>query len=136
MGAGVLWLALRRPFRVAVEGQSMAPTLQPGDFLIAARSSPIRRGTLVVVEHPNRPGYEMVKRVAGVPGDSIEDVALGADQFWIVGDDPAASTDSRTFGPFDREAIRGVVLVRYWPPSRVGPVGRSASTRHLRSPSA
>jgi nickel-type superoxide dismutase maturation protease len=136
MGAVVLWVALRRPFRVAVEGESMAPTLRPGDFLIAARSGSIRRGTLVVVEHPNRPGYEMVKRVVGAPGDSIEDVTLGGDQFWVEGDNPAASTDSRIFGPLGREAIRGVVLFRYWPTSRVGPAGRSSSTRHLRSPSA
>jgi signal peptidase I len=136
MGAVVLWLALRRPFRVAVEGESMAPTLQAGDFLIAARSGPIRRRVLVVIEHPARPGYEMVKRLVGVPGDSIEGVTLGPDQFWVEGDNPAASTDSRTLGPFDREAIRGVVLFRYWPPSGVGPAGRSSWTRHLRSPSA
>jgi nickel-type superoxide dismutase maturation protease len=135
MGAVVMWVALRRPFRVTVEGESMAPTLRPGDFLIAARSGSIRRGALVVVEHPGRPGYEMVKRLVGVPGDSIEGVKLGADRFWVEGDNPAASTDSRTLGPVEREAIRGVALFRYWPPSRVGPVGRSSSTRHLPSPS-
>jgi nickel-type superoxide dismutase maturation protease len=135
MGAAVVWLLRRRPFRVAVEGESMAPTLQPGDFLIAVRPGSIPRGALGVVEHPHRAGYEMVKRFSGVPGDSIDGLSLGADQFWMAGDNPAATTDSRTFGAVSREAIRGVVVFRYWPPSRIGSVGRSASTRHLGSPS-
>ena len=135
MGGIVAWVAVRRPFRVAVQGWSMAPMLQPGDFLIAVRSGPIRRGALGVVEHPDRAGYEMVKRFAGVPGDSIEGLMLSADQFWMVGDDPEASTDSRAFGTVSRDGIRGVVLFRYWPPSRMGPVGRSFSTRHRGSPS-
>jgi signal peptidase I len=135
MGAAAVWLAWRRPFRVAVDGASMAPTLHPGDFLIAVRPSSIRRGALGVVEHPDRPGYGMVKRFAGVPGGSIDGLILGTDQFWVVGDNPDASTDSRAFGAVSRQAIRGVVVFRYWPPSRIGPVGRSFWTRHLGSPS-
>jgi nickel-type superoxide dismutase maturation protease len=129
MGGVAVWAALRRPFRMMVEGESMAPTLRPGDLLIAVRSGPIREGALVVVEHPNRPGYEMVKRLAGVPEDSVGGIVLGPDQFWVVGDNPAASTDSRTLGPFDRGAIRGVVRFRYWPPSQFGPLGGFAPPR-------
>jgi type IV secretory pathway protease TraF len=88
------------------------------------------------VEHPSRPGYEMVKRLLGVPGDRVEGVGLGPDQFWMEGDNPRASTDSRSLGPFDRDAIRGVVRFRYWPPPRVRLVGASSSTRQRRSPSA
>ncbi len=135
MGA-VVWILLRRPFPVAVEGDSMAPALLAGDFLVAARSGPIRRDVLVVVEHPDRPGYEMVKRLVGVPGDAIEGTLLGPDQFWMVGDNVDASTDSRTLGPFDRSAIRGVVRLRYWPISRFGVAGASSWTRHRGSPSA
>jgi signal peptidase I len=115
MGALAGWLVLRRPFRVAVEGESMAPTLRSGDLLIAVRSGPIRRGALVVVEHPGRPGYEMVKRIVGAPGDAIGETVLGPDEFWLEGDNAEASTDSRTLGTFDRGAIRGVILFRYWP---------------------
>jgi signal peptidase I len=134
--AGVaIWLALRRPFRVAVEGESMSPTLRPGDLLMATRSGRIDRGALLVVEHPDRPGYEMVKRLAGVPGDSVAGRWLGPDEFWMLGDNPPASTDSRSLGTFDRSAIRGVILFRYWPPDRMGPVASSSPTRHLPSPS-
>jgi len=70
-----------RPFRVEVEGESMSPTLQPGDWLIAIRTRSVRSGALVVVEHPHRPGYEMVKRVAAVPGERIADGLLGPNEY-------------------------------------------------------
>jgi nickel-type superoxide dismutase maturation protease len=108
-----------RPFRVAVEGSSMAPTLQPGDLLVAARKAVLRSGALVVVEHPGRPGYEMVKRLAGVPGDEIPGRGpLQPGEFWVVGDNPDGSTDSRQLGTVNADAIRGVVRLRYWPPAR------------------
>jgi nickel-type superoxide dismutase maturation protease len=104
-----------RPFRVEVEGESMSPTLEPGDYLIAVRSRSVRRGSLVVVEHPDRPGYEIVKRVAAVPGERVDDRVLGPNEYWITGDNLDGSTDSRTFGPIGREAISGQILLRYWP---------------------
>ena len=72
----------------------------------------------MVVEHPERPGYEMVKRVEALPGERVGDRILGSEEYWLVGDRPDASTDSRAFGPVGRPAIRGVVKLRYWPPSR------------------
>jgi nickel-type superoxide dismutase maturation protease len=107
-----------RPFRVEVDGESMAPTLKPGDYLVAVRSAGVRRGLLVVVEHPDRPGYEMVKRVAAVPNERVDDRVLGPNEYWIRGDNPDGSTDSRTFGPVSAEAILGRVVFRYWPVRR------------------
>ncbi|HEY3210510.1 MAG TPA: nickel-type superoxide dismutase maturation protease [Actinomycetota bacterium] len=108
-----------RPFPVEVEGESMAPALEPGDYLVAVRAKVIQAGSLVVVELPHRPGYEMVKRVAGVPGDQIADLTMGPDEYWVLGDNEEGSTDSRTFGPVPREAIHGQVVLRYWPIRRV-----------------
>jgi nickel-type superoxide dismutase maturation protease len=105
---------------VSVEGASMLPTLTHGDFLVAVSMARPRRGSLVVVEHPARPGYEMVKRLAGLPGEQAGGRRLGANEYWMLGDHPGGSTDSRQFGPVPREAIRGVVRLRYWPPSRAG----------------
>jgi len=107
-----------RPFRVEVEGESMAPTLKPGDYMLAVRSRSIRRGALVVVEHPQRPGYEMIKRVAAIPGERVEDRTLGPDEYWVTGDNEEGSTDSRTFGPVPADAIRRRILFLYWPPDR------------------
>ncbi len=113
---GFALLALR-PFRVVVHGKSMSPTLEPGDFLLATRGR-VRRGAIAVVEHPSRRGYEMVKRVAGVPGDRIGALTLAHDEYWLLGDNPALTTDSRSFGPVGAAAVKGIVRARYWPRSR------------------
>jgi type IV secretory pathway protease TraF len=108
-----------RPFRVEVAGRSMVPTLRPGDWLVATRRGKIRRGSVVVLRHP-RDHIDLVKRVAAVPGDSFAGGVLDPGHYVVVGDDPAGSTDGRTFGPVGRSAIEGVVRFRYWPrPARV-----------------
>jgi nickel-type superoxide dismutase maturation protease len=116
------WIVLRRwrPFAVAVEGDSMRPALEPGDLLVAVRSQKIEQGMLAVFLDPRRPGFELVKRVAAVPGERAGGRMLGPGEYWILGDRPEASTDSRTFGPAHASAITGVVVARYWPPGRAG----------------
>jgi nickel-type superoxide dismutase maturation protease len=113
-------LVRARPFRAEVAGDSMTPTLSAGDWLIATHPPRLRRGHVVVVRHPER-DLELVKRVAAVPGDRVDGRTLGADEYLVVGDNRGASSDGRTFGPVRREAILGVVRLRYWP--RPGPVG-------------
>ncbi len=99
-------LARRNPLSVvAVAGTSMAPTLLPGDCLLVRRGAPVRAGSLVVAERPGRPGLLMVKRAAYAVGD----------RWWLLGDNPAASDDSRLFGPVEPSAT---VLLRYWPVRR------------------
>lgn len=96
----------------------MAPTLLPGDWALAVGRRRYRRRDVVVVEHPGRPGYEMVKRVIGVPGGIVADRTLADDEFWVEGDREDASTDSRHFGPVRREHLKAKVLLVYWPTER------------------
>ena len=107
------WWTRHRPFAVIVEGSSMAPTILEGDLLIATvpTARAVATSSLVVVEHPARPGYEMVKRVVRT---------VGPDGIWVEGDNASTSSDSRSFGPVERHAIRGVVRLRYWPLARAG----------------
>ena len=56
------------PARISIEGVSMAPTLLPGDWALVVTPERFHRDDVVVVEHPQRPGYEIVKRLTGVPG--------------------------------------------------------------------
>jgi signal peptidase I len=113
------WAVRRRPFRVAVEGDSMRPSLEPGEWALAVRRTRIRRGEVVVLEHPSRPGFEMVKRVLAVPGDVAPDGReLGPDELWVEGDAPGVSTDSRSFGPVGLDRVKGIVVLVYWPPDR------------------
>lgn len=113
-----IWL---RPFRIGVSGESMRPALEPGDMLVATARGRLRPGALVVVARPDRPGLELVKRIAARPGQIAGGRVLERGEYWVVGRDPSQSTDSRSFGPIRREAISGVVRFRYWP------VGRRAS---------
>ena len=80
------------------------------------RSWPRRRGTRGVTSSwwsiPGDPGYEMVKRIVGMPGDSVGDRTLGDDEYWVEGDHEAASTDSRQFGPVRGEHLKARVLRR------------------------
>jgi nickel-type superoxide dismutase maturation protease len=107
-----------RPSRIEIEGASMVPTLMPGDWALVVEGRRPRRGSVVVVEHPGRPGYEIVKRIVGVPGDRIGDRSLAPDEFWVEGDRPDASTDSRQFGAVRREHLKARVLLIYWPKER------------------
>ena len=96
----------------------MVPTLMPGDWALAVTRRRFRNGHVVVVEHPGRPGYEMVKRVTAVPGQRVGERTLEDDEFWIEGDREDASTDSRHFGPVRREHLKARVLLVYWPKER------------------
>jgi nickel-type superoxide dismutase maturation protease len=118
--AAIAYTFLRwKPFRVEIEGPSMRPTLEPGDWALAVASPRVRPGSVVVVEHPARPGFEMVKRVIGVPGDRAPDGrVLGEDEYWVEGDASPASTDSRAFGPVPRALVKGTVLAVYRPAER------------------
>ncbi|MDQ3990707.1 MAG: S26 family signal peptidase [Actinomycetota bacterium] len=97
-----------RPFRAAVAGDSMEPVLRDGDFVVALRRADPVPGDVVVVHLPGR-GREGVKRVARITPAG----------YWVAGDNPVASTDSRTFGPVPFDAVAGVVRLRYWPRPRL-----------------
>ena len=101
------WRPVRR---VEVVGDSMVPALAPGDRLVVVRPVRARVGDLVAVADPRVPARTMVKRVA----------ARGAEGVTVLGDNPAASTDSRTFGPFPPGAVRGRAVYRYFPDDRRG----------------
>jgi nickel-type superoxide dismutase maturation protease len=102
--------------RVVVSGDSMLPTLEPGDRLVVLRLAHrrgLRRGDLVTVRDPrDGPARMLVKRVGDVDSDSAE----------VAGDNPDASTDSRTFGRVPLGSVTGKVLYRYSPAERAGVV--------------
>jgi nickel-type superoxide dismutase maturation protease len=89
---------------LAVAGGSMAPGLGDGDWVLARRVARVRVGDVVVLEHPQRPGFLVVKRVGAVRPDG----------YWVLGDAAGASTDSRHFGPVPEVLGRVVWRVRPW----------------------
>jgi nickel-type superoxide dismutase maturation protease len=95
---------------VEVFGDSMQPALQPGDRLIVVRTARARPGQLVAVPDPRQRKRAVIKRAAAVTGATVT----------VLGDNRAASTDSRTFGPVHRATIRGRAVFRYFPAHRRG----------------
>jgi signal peptidase I len=148
--AGAARMLRRRIYRVEVAGDSMRPALAPGDFLVLRRGAPaagrVRAGAIVALHDAT--GRLILKRVIGLPGESlrvgtavqvnrrrlVEPYAmgetpqaqfrgvnqLGADEYFLIGDNRGASTDSRDFGAVARTRIEGVAVFRYWPLSRLG----------------
>ncbi len=83
-----------------VVGQSMQPNLVPGQIILASglyRS--LKPKTMVVLSHD---GQEKVKRVSQVKTGKV----------YVLGDNPASSLDSRSFGWLPTEHITGKVI---WP---------------------
>jgi signal peptidase I len=132
-------LALRKGFAlVTVTGDSMMPTLAPGDHVLVrrARLGRLRPGQVVVVEAPGVEGYGaapasgpasrrewMIKRVAAVPGDPRPEVGLPATagpagrpvppgKFVVLGDNAAWSHDSRHIGYIPGDRLLGIAVRR------------------------
>jgi signal peptidase I len=142
--------------RYEVAKASMEPQLSPGDYVIAQRrSSALARGDIVIVPHPEISGFDLVKRVIGLPGETITlsngqvhvdgrilpepwaegparpdgEWVLDERQAFVLGDNrPVSSADSRTIGAVNAQTIEWKVVGRYWPLRAVGRVS-SASGR-------
>lgn len=115
--AAITALILRARYfqRWAVSGESMSPTLAPGDWLLVERLRPGGAlpdpGSIVLLTDPRDPRRELVKRLTRLDPDGTA---------WIEGDNAAQSTDSRHYGPVLAGSIAGVVRYRYWPLKRAG----------------
>ena len=92
----------------------MRPTLEAGDRLLVLAWRRIRAGDLVALPDPRLPERTLVKRVGEVDGANLT----------VLGDDPAASTDSRGFGAVPRATVLGRAVYRYAPSTRAGWIKR------------
>ncbi len=145
--AGVLFLGINAvSARVRVDGFSMIPTLEDGEFVLVSkinyRFSNVERGDIVVFHFPLDPEQELIKRVIGLPGDvisvqnglvSVNGQALNETyiaaapiysgewnvpdgQLFVLGDNRNDSSDSHSWGFLPFEKVVGKAVVIYWPP--------------------
>jgi signal peptidase I len=96
----------------------MAPTLLPDDWVLVVTPEHFDRDDVVVVEHPQRRGYEIVKRLVAVPGDEFDGRTLEPDEYWVEGDFAEHSTDSRAFGAVTGAQLKAKAILIYWPLER------------------
>jgi signal peptidase I len=113
--------------------------------------SSIHRGDVVVFHYPRDPVKSYIKRVIAVPGDrlridhgelilngrvlpepyvpeeyrdtkSMPELIVPEDEYFMMGDHRSISSDSREFGPVDRDLIYGKAVFVYWPTRDAGVV--------------
>jgi signal peptidase I len=142
-----------------VRGASMEPTFEDGEYLIVDQLSyhfrTPERGEVVVFRYPNQPSQFFIKRIIGLPGETVvvqdgkviienaqhpagvaldespylsPDVRTGgnvtmtlaSDQYFVMGDNREASSDSRAWGPVPTHDLIGRVWLRAFPVDRMG----------------
>ena len=87
---------LREIFRV--EGDSMLPVLKNGDLILINPCAEFRIGDIVLARHPFKQSVKIVKRIAEI---------LPGERYFLLGDNPPESSDSRQFGAIPAKDILG-----------------------------
>ena len=141
-----------------VRGSSMEPNFFNGEYLVIDELSyhfrEPARGEVIVFRFPNDPKQYFIKRIIGVPGDTVTvddgvvtirnadfaqsvqldesaylpeaprtggdtSLSLGEQEYFVLGDNRAASSDSRAWGALPRRSIIGRAWLRAWPLPRI-----------------
>jgi len=130
---------------IKVSGSSMVKTLEDGEIMLLYKLADIKREDIVVVDKSVE-GNLIIKRVIGMPGDTISckdsiiyindevyddnhaygittdfaKLTLGDDEYFVLGDNRKISKDSRVFGPIKREKILGQANIVIFPFDEIG----------------
>src|SRR5438128_808291 len=146
---------------VKVEGTSMAPLLSDQERIFinkfVYRFEPIERGDVVVFWYPLDRSKSFIKRVIGLPGETVEirqravyvngklvpepyvppqyedlsdfgPVRVPKDNYFVMGDHRISSNDSRVFGTVASRFIYGRAVFAYWPVDHFGSLSISSTT--------
>ncbi|MBQ6449960.1 signal peptidase I [bacterium] len=153
----IIYIFIVQPHQV--NGHSMDPNLQTGEFLLTEKVSyrfhQPHRGDVVVFQAPVSSGCigddcDYIKRIIGLPGEKVKvsngkifvndqqldetsylsasvitgagsftagekEIILAENQYFVCGDNRSASSDSRAWGPIERDSIVGRAFFSYWP---------------------
>ena len=140
--------------RFRVEGQSMEPNFHENEYVLVDKISyqlwSPQRGDVVVFNYPRATEKDFIKRVIGLPGETVEVRegkvyingtplaeaylnfptnygglwTLGPTEYFMMGDNRNNSSDSRAWGPLEKHYMVGRVIAIYWPFTMLGLVPR------------
>lgn len=136
--------------RIRVDGASMEPSLQSGEFVIVNKLAYMfgdpAIGDVIVFHFPRDPAQEYIKRIIGLPGDHVEvkdgkvyvnerilnedyiaaspiyetSWDVPSDSLFVLGDNRNNSSDSHNWGPVPMDYVIGKATFIYWPPTEWG----------------
>ncbi len=140
---------------VKVEGTSMLPQLADEQRIFVNkfvyRIDSIQRGDVIVFKFPEDASKSYIKRVVGLPGETVAvrqgtvyidgrahpepyvsnryrdrgnhpPVTVPKNSYYVLGDHRNTSNDSRTWGTVEKSYVTGKAMFAYWPPERFGVV--------------
>lgn len=133
-----------------VNDNSMQPGLSADSYVMVNRQAylfrPPQRGDVIVFHFPGNTNIDYLRRVIGLPGDTVQidgtQVAVNgtvlkepyvsmnatpivntwkvpAGQYFVLGDNRPTSEDSRYWGPVPRNYIVGKAILVYWPTNKL-----------------
>ena len=145
----ILYVILKRKNKsfttYEIKEESMSPELLPEDYVLATKTNePLSRGDIVIFKNSEK-SIDVVKRVVGLPGETISasnnellvngktiedpwaktvtddfiDCNVGENEVFVLGDQRRLSTsDSRTLGTINAtDCLK--LKYRYWPYQRI-----------------
>lgn len=138
-----VYVFIAQPHRI--RGDSMLPNFNNGELLLTEKVSyrvyKPARGDVIVFRASVSGKIDFIKRIIGLPGDIVKvedgvvfindqkltepyetqttqgkvEITLRENQYFVLGDNRGSSSDSRSFGPIEKGAIRGRAWLVYWP---------------------
>lgn len=144
--------------RVRVDGFSMRPTLEDGEYILvnklAYKTGEPQRGDIIVFIFPVNPQEDLIKRVIGLPGETVSvhsgvvsvngmplmepyiaappayegDWVVPEGQLFVLGDNRNDSRDSHQWRFLPIENVIGRAVVIYWPPEQWQVINRNGQT--------
>jgi len=133
---------------IIVSGESMVPTLDGGELMLLKKYDTSYERFDIVVVNKNVEGDNLIKRVIGLPGETIRyrngnlyindeiiedtyaygetgnfrEITLGNDEYFLMGDNREISLDSRSLGIIKNKEIEGTVGIVLYPFNKLGSV--------------